>query len=953
MGQTQTRITISARDHASLVFRRIALESTGLKSKLMSVSDAVFSIKSALVGLGAGLVAHKFLSVASTFESLSVSLETAMGSSEKAAAAFDWIKTFAATTPYELEEVTQSFIKLQNYGLDPIQLLKPAGDTASAFSKSLDDAVEAIADASTGEFERLKEFGIRASQEKDKVTLAWSQGGKQMEETIDKTSSSIITKLLDIFQKFDGGMEKQSKTWKGLWSNMLDTVNSWVDTVMNLGPFQVLKTSLGEFLAYLETSKGKMDLEKWALNTGRAILQAFQVGINGASSFVQALSSVAGALDVVIQKLQNMGPQEYALLGAAAGFFTGGVKGAVVGAAAGFGAYGVVNAKDNLRDYMINKGMPVPADGKTYELGAVGTGMGNLQRVIGEQQTKLEEQQKNFEAKFRAKENRSTFDLLKGNTSPLENTSGGGAGSPSGSPKTPKHGRTLDIEAEAKRATQALKDLQFELKELQLNRLGDTHGVELLRIDHDASREIDRIEEQLDKVGAGPVADILAKQKDVVLALREQKMEMAEQERYLDRIRDTSSHLQAMASSTGKGQWNAQRYDAWAKMEEVATKYQGDPEKVAQAVEEYEAAILDINRQQAQYLVERVRDMATLSGSVKAVYDAELRLLDLEKERAATPLDEKLIEKKQSHLTARRDLDVGSLIGYGANQAVLSTHEELADYYENILPDAIDITSSSVRELFSDIVAGGDQAANALASFGERMAQSFADLIMQIGLAILKMEILNALGYGSGATGGGDMGATGGGGEETASMGWDDYSKYISMGASLVSSIASAMSSSAATGYATGGSVPGVGDRDTVPAMLMPGEFVLRKSAVKRMGVDYLNAINEGRVDHFAAGGLAGYGGQVSSGPAAQPLPFAVFVANPSNSRLGANAAASPSSGSSGQSRAVHTSVPVTVVNVDSPERILETLGSQYGQNVILNTLAKNKGKVSRLLRSR
>jgi TP901 family phage tail tape measure protein len=46
-------------------------------------------------------------------------------------------------------------------------------------------------------------------------------------------------------------------------------------------------------------------------------------------------------------------------------------------------------------------------------------------------------------------------------------------------------------------------------------------------------------------------------------------------------------------------------------------------------------------------------------------------------------------------------------------------------------------------------------------------------------------------------------------------------------------------------GFATGGLVPGVGDADSVPAMLTPGEFVVRKAAVKAMGVNKLHSMNK------------------------------------------------------------------------------------------------------------
>jgi hypothetical protein len=54
--------------------------------------------------------------------------------------------------------------------------------------------------------------------------------------------------------------------------------------------------------------------------------------------------------------------------------------------------------------------------------------------------------------------------------------------------------------------------------------------------------------------------------------------------------------------------------------------------------------------------------------------------------------------------------------------------------------------------------------------------------------------------------------------------------------------------------FARGGMVPGTGNRDTVPAMLQPGEFVIRKSSVNNLGASNLAAMNENR---FALGGQA------------------------------------------------------------------------------------------------
>jgi len=65
-----------------------------------------------------------------------------------------------------------------------------------------------------------------------------------------------------------------------------------------------------------------------------------------------------------------------------------------------------------------------------------------------------------------------------------------------------------------------------------------------------------------------------------------------------------------------------------------------------------------------------------------------------------------------------------------------------------------------------------------------------------------------------------------------------------------------------AKGFAHGGIVPGVGSGDTVPAMLEPGEFVIKKDAVQAIGQSKLNGINKfargGRVRFADAGAVEG-----------------------------------------------------------------------------------------------
>jgi len=80
-------------------------------------------------------------------------------------------------------------------------------------------------------------------------------------------------------------------------------------------------------------------------------------------------------------------------------------------------------------------------------------------------------------------------------------------------------------------------------------------------------------------------------------------------------------------------------------------------------------------------------------------------------------------------------------------------------------------------------------------------------------------------------------------------------------------------------GFADGGKATGTAD--TVPAMLTPGEFVIKKSAVQKMGAGFFDAINNMRspvqamAEHirgFADGGLVYQGAGNISGDAREAM---------------------------------------------------------------------------------
>ena len=213
----------------------------------------------AVVGLVKDMV-----SLNQKMEEYGVILETTLGSKEKANQALEWVKDFAKTTPYEIDQVTQAYVRLAAYGINAQEgVLRTLGDTASAMGKDIMWAVEALADAQTGEFERLKEFGVKAIQEQGKTYLLYTDKfGEEQKKLIDRNNREIITStLMGIWnEKYEGGMQKLSTTWTGTLSNIKDT---WNQALQVIGEpiLNFLKDKGGKLLQWVEDLKksGKFD----------------------------------------------------------------------------------------------------------------------------------------------------------------------------------------------------------------------------------------------------------------------------------------------------------------------------------------------------------------------------------------------------------------------------------------------------------------------------------------------------------------------------------------------------------------------------------------------------------------------------------------------------------------------------------------------------------------------
>jgi len=228
------------------------------------------------------------------------SLKTMTGGVDQATAAWAKLEGFAAKTPYSLAEAVQGFTKLKALGLDPSEAAMTSfGNTASAMGKSLSQMIEAVADASTSEFERLKEFGIKAKQNGDQVSLTF-QG---VTTTIGNNAAEITRYLQQIGDvNFAGAMEERAKTLDGVLSNLADNFDALLRTINKGGFGSAVTNDVKTLNAALQGLNDTM-LNSQKAGDGMVKQIANATGYSVGTAAMGALNSTASLLNGTINLL--------------------------------------------------------------------------------------------------------------------------------------------------------------------------------------------------------------------------------------------------------------------------------------------------------------------------------------------------------------------------------------------------------------------------------------------------------------------------------------------------------------------------------------------------------------------------------------------------------------------------------------------------------------------------
>jgi len=190
------------------------------KKKTDGVNKALKAMSGIAATLGLGLVVNQTIQTIREFEDLEATLRAVTGSSEGAGNAMAVIRDFTKGTTFQIQEVTQAFIRLKLAGVVPTSdVMTDFGNLAAGMGRSIEQLAQAAFNATTGEMEMLKQFGIRAVQDGDKITVTFDGVTK----TIERSGEAVIDYLRAIGREtFPTALQERLDTLSGAISNMKD-----------------------------------------------------------------------------------------------------------------------------------------------------------------------------------------------------------------------------------------------------------------------------------------------------------------------------------------------------------------------------------------------------------------------------------------------------------------------------------------------------------------------------------------------------------------------------------------------------------------------------------------------------------------------------------------------------------------------------------------------------------
>ena len=308
MATKKVNIDILAKDKT-----RQALGS--VQKGLANVKGAVFNLRNAFLGLGAGLVARNLVNTGKDIENLRVRLKFLLKDTNEGAKAFDNMAKFASKVPFSLEEISQGsgILATVTDNADDLQkMLQITGNVAATTGLDFRTTAEQIQrsfSAGIGAADLFREKGVRNM-------LGFQAGATvSIEETV-----KAFEKVFGEGGRFGNSTDELAKTFEGTLSMIGDKIFSFKKVLLEAGLFEELKNQFGDLDKFL--SQNSEQIDKIAVSIGKnlakAIVGVVDVGKKLTPFFKEVLQFLKNIKDTFFglpEVIQNIGLIGAVLLG--------------------------------------------------------------------------------------------------------------------------------------------------------------------------------------------------------------------------------------------------------------------------------------------------------------------------------------------------------------------------------------------------------------------------------------------------------------------------------------------------------------------------------------------------------------------------------------------------------------------------------------------------------------
>ena len=286
----------------------------GIRSGLANLRSSIFSVQSALIGIGAGLVVRSFINVGSQVKDLGIRFNFLFGNVKEGTKAFDNLVNFAAKVPFSLEDIAGASGNLAVVAKDAddlTRILKITGNVAAVTGLDFQLTATQIQRSFAGGIasaEVFRERGVRALLGfKAGATVSVEETIKAFEDTFGENG------------RFAKATEVLATTFTGTMSMLGDKLFKFRRDTNQAGFFDFIKQALVDVNKLIENNDEL--LKKLAFQTSEFMINVTKNVLIGGAVLMDTLrpifKMIGVAINGIIQSVKALpsGIREFGIIG--------------------------------------------------------------------------------------------------------------------------------------------------------------------------------------------------------------------------------------------------------------------------------------------------------------------------------------------------------------------------------------------------------------------------------------------------------------------------------------------------------------------------------------------------------------------------------------------------------------------------------------------------------------